>query len=613
MTTAAAAGQLLPPRVGPLPLPALVAVDTPRLALLMLAVEPRLRGLVLVGPVGSGKSALLGGVRSLLPGLAYAVLPAGADEEALLGGLDLEASLREGRSVVRPGLLERCDGGWLAVPALNLLNDSGVHALLAALEEGELHVEREGLSRRATARFRLLASYDPADGEARAHLLDRVGLIVPMPALGSAAARAEILRRHCATADGAWAEEEGLLRSLVETAGELLPTVRCPESLQRELVEVAVALGVQGHRGDSFAVCAARASAALSLRDEVEREDLELAVKLVLMPRATRRPEPAAPEQDQPAAPDGATAAPDATDAGSDTAADSVASGEGRLADEVLEAVEVDLGGVLDSLPFATQRRASAGSRGTTAGRRGRHVSSGPGDVRRQRVDLLATLRAAARWQRLRPRGERLVSIRADDLRVKRYSSKAGALFLFAVDASGSMALHRMRQAKGAVHALLEQAYVNRDRVALLSFRGEGAQLLLPPTGSVELVRRAVDQLPTGGGTPLAATLLSCLDIAERARRRGFGNVVLVLLTDGRANVGVRCDRAGVDEELRQVAASVARSPVRSLVIDTQRGYLSRGNASRLAEWLGGRYLYLPSASGEAIATAVRSAGLEGA
>lgn len=616
MTTTGAGGTLLPPRVAPLPLPALVAVDTPRLALLMLAVEPRLRGLVLVGPVGSGKSALLAGVRGLLPGLSYAVLPAGADEEALLGGLDLEASLRDGRSVVRPGLLERCDGGWLVVPALNLMNDSGVNALLAVLEDGELRVEREGLSRRASARFRLLASYDPADGDARAHLLDRAGLIVPMPALGSASARAEILRRHCGAGAEEWAEEEQLLRGLVDTAREMLPSVRCPEPLQRELVAAAVALGVQGHRGDTFAVLAARASAALSLREEVEREDLELAVKLVLMPRATRRPEPAAADEEQAAESADDLPSPEPPDNGrdhDDPTADSVASGEGRLADEVLEAVEVELTGVLDSLPFATQRRASSGSRGVTEGRRGRHVSSGPGDVRRQRVDLLATLRAASRWQRLRPRGNRLVTIRVDDLRVKRYRSKAGALFLFAVDASGSMALHRMRQAKGAVHALLEQAYVNRDRVALVSFRGEGAQLLLPPTGSVELVRRAVDQLPTGGGTPLAATLLSCLDIAERARRRGFGNVVLVLLTDGRANVGIRCDRAGVEEELRQVAAGVARSPVRSLVIDTQRGYLSRGSASRLAEWLGGRYLYLPSASGEAIATAVRSAGMEAA
>jgi magnesium chelatase subunit D len=585
-----------------LPLSALVAVDTPRLALMMLAVEPRLHGLVLVGPVGSGKSAVLAGVRSLVPGLPLVDLPAGADDEALLGGLDLEASLREGRRVVRAGVIERADRGWLVVPALNLLADSAVHALLGALDEGAIRVEREGVSRRASACVRLLASYDPADGDARAHLLDRAGLIVPMPRLFEAGARAEIVRRHLGAAAASWRDEDDMLRALVATAREALPAVRCSAKMQRELVEAAIALGVRGHRGDAFAMLAARASAALSLRDEVEREDFELAVRLVLVPRATQRPERSPGETPDPA---DATPAPEEGQAESPT---ELASADGGLAEEVLEAIDVDLAGVLDSLPFATQRRARGGSRGTTEGRRGRHVASVPGDPRRQRIDVVATLRAASRWQRLRPGGARRVAIRADDVRVKRFRSKAGALFLFAVDASGSMALNRMRQAKGAVHALLEQAYVNRDRVALLSFRGESAQLVLPPTGSVELVRRAVDQLPTGGGTPLAATLVSALDLATKAMRRGFGSVVLVLLTDGRANVGLRAPRAAVDEEVRQIAAGVARSPIRSLVIDTQRGYLSQGSAARLASWLGGRYLYLPGASGQAIAAAARGA-----
>ena len=198
--------------------------------------------------------------------------------------------------------------------------------------------------------------------------------------------------------------------------------------------------------------------------------------------------------------------------------------------------------------------------------------------------------------------------VRAEDLRVKRFRDKAGALFLFAVDASGSMALNRMRQAKGAVHALLERAYVNRDRVALMSFRGQGAELLLPPTGSVELLRRAVDQIPTGGGTPLAATIVAALDVAQQARRRGLQNVVLVLLTDARANVGLKADRAGVEDELRQVAMAAAATGLKSLVIDTQRSYLSQGSAQRLASWLGGQYLYLPGADGSAIAAAARTA-----
>ncbi|HMR64168.1 MAG TPA: VWA domain-containing protein, partial [Anaerolineae bacterium] len=218
------------------------------------------------------------------------------------------------------------------------------------------------------------------------------------------------------------------------------------------------------------------------------------------------------------------------------------------------------------------------------------------------------TLRAAAPWQRLRagsqPRARgahRRVVLQMSDVRVKQYRSKAGALFCFAVDASGSMALHRMRQAKGAVHALLQKAYVNRDRVALIAFRGGEAELLMPPTQSVELARRALDLLPTGGGTPLASALLLAADVAQQAKSRGILQSVLILLTDGRANISLRPD-GNVQEELQQIGRHIAESSLHVVVVDTQRSYLSRGEARKLAEWLNGDYAYLPNANGEQIA-----------
>ena len=584
-----------------LPLTGLVAFDTPRLALLLLAIEPRLRGVALAGPAGSGKSALMRGMRELLPDLPHAELPLGVDDEALTGGLDLEATLQQGRRVIRPGLLARADGGVLAVDGLNLLGEGAANLLLGALEDGELRIERDGLSLRTPTRFRLLGAYDPAEGPPRAHLLDRIGLVLQMPVIGQPAARAEIVRRHRQPATAAWGEELEMLRALLATARAMLPEVRIEPAQERELSAAAMAFGVQGHRADLFACLAARASAALGLRDRVQREDLELALRLVVLPRATQRPAPPPPE-------DAAEAPPTETSPESEPDAGAPQDDPREIDEEVLQAIAVELPEVLDSLPFAASRRAASGSRGSTEGRRGRHVASVPTDSPRgERIDVIASLRIAARWQRLRPRGRRPVEIRVGDLRVKRYRSKAGALFIFAVDASGSMALNRMRQAKGAVHSLLGQAYVNRDKVALMSFRGQGADLLLPPTNSVELLRRAVDQLPTGGGTPIAATLVSSLGLAEQARRRGMHNIILVLLTDGRANVGLRSDRAGVEEELRQVAAGIARSGIRSLVVDTQRNFLSHGNAGKLAGWLGGQYLYLPGASGAAIAAAARA------
>ncbi len=588
-----------------MPLPGLVALDTPRLALLLLAVEPRLRGVAFAGPAGSGKSALLHGLAALLPGLPFEMLPLGSDEEALLGGLDLEATLARGARVVRHGLLARADGGLLAAEDCNLLPEGTVNLLLGALDAGEVRIEREGLSLRSACRLRLVATFDPAEGPPRAHLLDRIGLIVPLPRLAPAGARSEIVRRHLSPAADLWEEDLAVLREVVAVARTSLGDIRLSEPQARELAAAAVALGVQGHRADLFAQLTARASAALALRDAVQREDLELAVRLVLVPRATQQP--TAPPTDPPATETPPQSSQDTPDTPPDPPTEPPADGDVELTEEVLAALAIDLPDVLATLPFRSARGGRSGSRGSTDGTRGRHVTSVPGTPREGRLDVIATLRAAARWQRLRPRGARRVAIRAEDLRIKRFRDKAGALFLFAVDASGSMALNRMRQAKGAVHALLEKAYVNRDRVALMSFRGQGAELLLPPTGSVELLRRAVDQIPTGGGTPLAATLVAALEVAQQARRRGLHNVVLVLLTDARANVGLKADRAGVEDELRQLALLTAASGLRALVIDTQRSYLSQGSAQKLAAWLGGQYLYLPGASGATIAAAAQS------
>jgi magnesium chelatase subunit D len=589
-----------------MPIGGLVALDVPRLALMMLAVDPALRGVALAAPAGSGKSALLHGMRELQPDLPWVELPLGCDSEALLGGLDLEATLQQGRRVIRSGALARAHGGFLLAESCNLMDDGSANTLLGALEDGVVRIEREGLSLRSPAEFRLLTSFDPSEGAPRAHLLDRLGMIVMMPTIRAGEARASIVRRHLQPDAETWSDEAQLLRGLIESAREQLPRIKLGDAQRRELIRTADALGVQGHRADLFAIRVARASAALGLRDEVQREDLELAARLVLLPRATRQPEQSAsappPESPTPES----TPPPEARDEMDSDSKPLPSEEELELAEEVLESLAVELPDALASLSFARQRSGRSGSRGATSGQRGRHVSSVPGLPRGQRLDVIATLRAAARWQRVRTRRRQGIALTSDDFRIKKYRSKAGALFIFAVDASGSMALNRMRQAKGAVHALLEQAYVNRDRVALLAFRGHEADLLLPPTGSVELLRRAVDQLPTGGGTPLAASLVASLEVAEQAKRRGFGNIVLVLLTDGRANVGLKADRSGVDTEVKQLAHAVAATGIRSLVIDTQRSFLSQGNATQLARALAGDYLYLPNAQGTAIAAAAR-------
>lgn len=612
-----------------LPFPALIGLEQAQQALLLLAIEPRLRGVVLAAGAGTGKSSLARGLRDLLGDgkTPFVEVPASIDVENLLGGLDLQATLHTGRVILRDGVLAKAHEGIAYVDGINLLTDATTNLLLSVIDEGEVRVEREGISLRSPARFSLIGSYDPAEGLPRRHLIDRLGLIVPLPGAADAEQRADVVRanlhdRHNGRV-AEWAEDAHFLSGVIATAREQLPRVTIDPAHIERLSALALLYGVEGHRVDLFAVQAACAAAAFAMRDEVEDEDLELAVRLVILPRATRIPTPppdnAPPPPPPPPEPDLPDDQPDDADSPPDELPESLA----PPPEQILEALETGLPDTLEDLPFLSLRRGRTGSRGATEGKRGRHVRSVAGDPRRARIDVIATLRAAAPWQPLRRRADGhthdqsrrgwwftgrhngdpapRVQLAMSDLRIKQYRSKAGALFCFAVDASGSMALHRMRQAKGAVQTLLQKAYVHRDRVALIAFRGDEAELLMPPTQSVEMAKRALDLLPTGGGTPLASALLLAGDVAQQARRRGILQTVLILLTDGRANIGLHAD-SDHEAELQQLGRYLLDLQVRVIVVDTKRNYLSRGEARRLSEWLQADYAYLPNASAEQIA-----------
>lgn len=661
-----------------LPFSALVGLDTARQALLLLAVDPGLSGVVIGAGVGTGKSTLMRSFAALIEhaelstsrfsmlNAQFVELPVGVTEDRLLGGLDLEATLARGERVHRSGLLAKAHGGLLYADSVNLLDDSTINHLLAALDSGLVRVERDGLSVVEAARFALLATYDPAEGAPRRHLLDRVGLIVAPVMQSNAQSRAEVVRRNWTVDDGRWAVDAGvraappaaqsspsdwaeddlLLAATVGAARELLPTVQISDAQTQRLVEAALALGVEGHRADIFATRAALASAALNGRDAVDDEDLERAIRFVLLPRATRTPQfedntppeqrPAPPQPEEPTAePPEEQERPDDDEQQPEPPPPPP---EDLTVEElVLSALDADVPPDVLETAFTVRRSGRSGSRGATSGTRGRHIRSIPGRPGQGRLDVVATLRAAAPWQQAR-RDERQktadesrspstvhrpasprIHLKAEDLHIKKFRSKAGTLFCFVVDASGSMALHRMRQAKGAVNALLGQAYVHRDQVALLAFRGERAELLLPPSQSVELAKRALDILPTGGGTPLAAALLAAYQVAEQARSRGIHRTTLVLITDGRPNVPLRPDPAAdkatrmeqARQEVQTLAGRLRAAGIGAVVIDTQRSYVSRGEAQQLANWLGGRYVYLPQGRSDQIAQAVISASEE--
>ena len=635
---------------------ALVGLDAARQALLLLAVDPTLGGVVVAAGVGTGKSTMVRSFARLMDAPIFVELPVGVTEDRLLGGLDLEATLARGERVHRSGLLARANGGLLYADGVNLLDDSTVNHLLAALDSGVVRVEREGLSVVEVSRFALIATYDPAEGPPRRHLLDRVGMIAAPVGQAPSLARAEVVRRNLVAdherlkpprrvrkgevhelegLEASFADEDALLRAMVLAAREALPQVTIEERQTRQLIQAALALGVEGHRADVFATRAAVASAALAGREAVADEDLERAVRFVILPRATRVPQI---EEQAPPPPPEEPPPPDQPPPPENNDPDNEEDQEEKpppppeeltVEDLILSALDAEVPPDVLETPFTVRRSGRSGSRGATSGLRGRHIRSIPGLPAQGRLDVVATLRAAAPWQRSRreeaakrphPHGHaHLVRLKADDLHIKKYRSKAGTLFCFVVDASGSMALHRMRQAKGAVNALLQQAYVHRDQVALLAFRGEEAELLLPPSQSVELAKRALDVLPTGGGTPLGAALLAAYNVAEQARSRGIHRTTLVLITDGRPNVPLRPDptqdkQSRLDmarQEVQTLSARLRTAGIGSVVIDTQRSYVSRGEAQQLAAWLGGRYVYLPQGRGEQIAQAVIDASSE--
>ncbi len=518
----------------------------------------------------------------------------------------------------------------LYVDSVNLLDDSTINHILSALDSGVVRVEREGISVVEPARFVLLVTYDPAEGPPRRHLLDRLGLIVAPIGKAPVTTRAEVVRRNLQPGTD-YEDDEALVLAGILAARELLPSVTISDEQVQQLSLTAMALGIEGHRADLFAVRAARAAAALAGREEVNNDDLELAVRLVMLPRATRLPEMTPEEAGPPPPPEPAPPPPSPENSDDEQRDDEEEKPPQPPEDEltieelILAAMETDVPPDILETPFTVRRRGRSGSRGTISGQRGRHIRSVPGKPAQGRLDVIATLRAAAPWQRIRaaeyhPHRRGRIHLRADDLHIKKYRSKAGTLFCFLVDASGSMALHRMRQAKGAVNALLQQAYVHRDQVALLAFRGERADLLLPPSQSVELAKRALDVLPTGGGTPLAAALLAAYQISEQARSRGIFRTTIVLITDGRPNVPLKADPTmdkarrleQARQEVQQLAGRLRAAGVGAVVIDTQRSFVSRGEAQQLAAWLGGRYVYLPNGRGDQIANAVIAASEEG-
>lgn len=661
------------------PFSAVVGMDDMRLALLLNAVSPAVGGVLVRGEKGTAKSTTVRALAAVLPPVAVVPgcrfacdpaapdaacpdgpheptvarpahparparlveLPVGASEDRVVGSLDLERALTEGVKAFEPGLLAAAHRGVLYVDEVNLLHDHLVDLLLDAAAMGTAYVEREGVSVRHAARFLLVGTMNPEEGELRPQLLDRFGLTVEVAAPRDPAERAEVVRRRFASdADpagfaAAWSAPESELATRIADARARLPRVVLSDAALQQVTAVCAAFDVDGLRADLVTARAAIAHAAWSGRDEVTEDDVRVAARLALPHRRRRnpfdapgldedtleqalsdsRPDDDGPDDDGPAPSSSpGTSEGQKHDSGpSEEGNGPTTAPRGEGGGSTSAAPAPERAAVAPSDPFRARRlevpgigAGAAGRRSRARSERGRVVGSTRPAGTVTKLHLTDTVLAAAPHQRARGRTGAGLRIAREDLRQAVLEGREGNLVLFVVDASGSMGSRaRMGAVKGAVLSLLMDAYQRRDKVGMVTFRGSTAEVALPPTWSVEAAAARLTELPTGGRTPLAAGLLEAHQVLRVERIRDpRRRPLLVVVTDGRAT-GPRGGNSLADAHA--AAALLATAGTASVVVDCEAGPVRLGLAATLATALDGQLLRLDELAADALAATVRS------
>ena len=635
------------------PFTAVVGLEQVKRAILIALVNPHAGGLLIGGRKGTAKTTLVRAAQELLTPRKIIELPLNVTEDMLFGSIDIEYAVSKGERRFLPGILGKANDNVLYIDEANLLRQELLTAVLDANTAGFNHVERDGISFTHQVNYTVIGTMNPEEGILPGHILDRFGMYVDVQGEAEIANRVEIIKRVLAYGKDIaefkkqYAESVAELRELVNVSRETLKQVEVTEAMMQLAAQMCAQAFCAGHRAEIYLLEAARAIAALEKRTYILPKDMQEAAVYVLAHRMRTPPEAQEMEQDQqeneeqeqneeqqpdeqddaPEQPDELPPPPqlpDDEDDGSNEDSDEnneqdekqeQKQNSNQLAPEE-QIADIDRSFripklVLDMGKNTTLRRGS-GKRSATKTdlKQGRYVRA---ELPKSKVEDLAfdaTIRAAAPYQRMRESNGCALNIQKEDLRQKVREKRIGNTFLFAVDASGSMgARERMRAVKGAIFYMLQDAYQKRDRVGMVAFRRQKAEVLLPITRSVDLAQKCLAEMPTGGKTPLADGLATALLTLARLNKKDSElEPILVLVTDGRANA-VEEDGGDPVTAAIKMAEKIRKAKITSVVIDTENDFIKLGVAKKIAQAMGASYYSLSQFSKEQILRIVRNLG----